>query len=247
MPTVSHTRAETATYVYGITWADVPAIPAGGVCDAEVRTLEHGELAALVSDLASPNVRARRRDLLRHADVLQQAFERQTIVPLRFGTVFDSGEDVVAELFEPRYEELVALLQRLDGLVELTVRAFYDESGVLTAIVRDEPEVAALRGAGGPAEQVRLGEAVTDALARRRSRDADEIVAELSSLAHETVVEERVAEFEVVRAAFLVERAGVARFDAQAEELAQRFDSEIRFKLTGPLPPHHFVSERWAS
>jgi acetyl-CoA carboxylase carboxyl transferase subunit alpha len=30
-------------------------------------------------------------------------------------------------------------------------------------------------------------------------------------------------------------------------ELAGRFGGVIRFKLTGPLPPHHFVSEQWAS
>jgi Gas vesicle synthesis protein GvpL/GvpF len=212
-----------------------------------VQTLEHGELAALVSALPSADIRARRRDLMRHAEVLQLAFEHRTVVPLEFGTLFASDDDVVAELLEPRYEDLVALLQRLDGLVELTVRAFYDENGVLAAIVRDDPQIAALRGAGLQVQQVRLGEAVAEALAARRQRDADEIVAELSPLAHKTVVEERVAEFEVVRAAFLVERSGVADLDAQAEDLAQRFGGLIRFKLTGPLPPYHFVSEQWAS
>ena len=72
-------------------------------------------------------------------------------------------------------------------------------------------------------------------------------VASLSSLAREVEVEERVAEFEVVRAAFLIDRFAVEDVEAQAEELAQRHDGLIRFKLTGPLPPHHFVSERWAS
>jgi hypothetical protein len=245
---VSTIVTEAPAYVYGITWADGP--PSGalqGVCDASVLEIEHGELVALVSELPSADIRARRRDLLRHAEVLQQAFDRRTVVPLEFGTLFASEDDVVAELLEPRYEDLVALLQRLDGLVELTVRAFYDEAGVLAEIVRDEREVAALRGAGGQAEQVRLGEAVAAALARRRDRDGDEIVAELSSLAQQAFVEERVAELEVVRAAFLVERSSAADFDSQAEELAERFDGVIRFKLTGPLPPHHFVSEQWAS
>jgi hypothetical protein len=113
--------------------------------------------------------------------------------------------------------------------------------------VRDDPEVAALRGAGGQAQQVRLGEAVAAALAHRRDRDGNEIVAALSSLAREAFVEERVAELEVVRAAFLVERRDVGDFDSRAEELAQQFGGVIRFKLTGPLPPHHFVSEQWAS
>ena len=212
-----------------------------------MRVLEYGELAALVSELPSADIRARRRDLLRHEEVLQQAFEQRTILPLGFGTVFASGEDVIADLLEPRYEELVALLHSLDGLVELTVRAFYDESRVLAAIVRDEPRIAALRGSSSPADQVALGEAVAQVLAHRRARDADEIVAALSSVARDVMVEERVAEFEVLRAAFLVERATVDELDAQAEELARRHNGLIRFKLTGPLPPHHFVSEQWAS
>jgi len=244
---MSATVAEAPAYVYGVTWADAARSSTEGVLDTSVRVLEHGELAALVSELPSADIRARRRDLLRHADVLQQAFERRAILPLGFGTVFASSEDVVAELLEPRYEELVALLQSLDGLVELTLRAFYDEGGVLAAVVRDEPRIAALRGSSNPADQVALGEAVAHALADRRARDADEIVASLSSLAREVEVEERVAEFEVVRAAFLVDRSAVEDFEAHAEELAERHDGLIRFKLTGPLPPHHFVSERWAS
>ncbi|HEU5216365.1 MAG TPA: GvpL/GvpF family gas vesicle protein, partial [Gaiellaceae bacterium] len=193
------------------------------------------------------DIRARRRDLLRHADVLQQAFERRTILPLGFGTVFASSDHVVAELLEPRYEELVELLQSLDGLVELTLRALYDEAAVLAAVVRDEPRIAALRGSSNPADQVALGEAVAKALADRRAGDADEIVASLSALARQVEVEERVTEYEVVRAAFLVDRSAVKDVEAQAEELARRHHGIIRFKLIGPLPPHHFVSERWAS
>ena len=241
------TVTEAPAYVYGVTWADGARDGGRGVGETPVRALEHGELAALVSALPSADIRARRRDLLRHSEVLQQAFERSAVLPLGFGTVFASDGDVVAELLESRYEELVGLLQSLDGLVELTVRALYDESGILAAIVRDEPRIAALRGSSNPANQVALGEAVAQALAERRDRDADEIVASLSSLAREVAVEERVAEFEVVRTAFLVERSLVDEFDAQAEDLARRHDGVIRFKLTGPLPPHHFVSERWAS
>lgn len=244
---MSATVTEAPAYVYGVTWADGARHGAQGVGEAAVRVVEHGELAALVSALPSADIRARRRDLLRHAEVLQQAFERNAVLPLGFGTVFASDGDVVADLLEPRYEELVGLLQSLDGLVELTVRALYDESGVLAAIVQDEPRIAALRGSSNPANQVALGEAVAQALAERRERDADEIVASLSSLAREVAVEERVAEFEVVRAAFLVEQSGVDEFDAQTEELAAVHGGVIRFKLTGPLPPHHFVAERWAS
>src|SRR5690242_8397271 len=103
MPTASRMETETATYVYGVGWASARPPSAEGVADAAVGVLEHGELAALISELPSPEIRARRRDLLRHAEVLQRIFERETVIPLGFGTVFDSDDDVVAELLEPRY------------------------------------------------------------------------------------------------------------------------------------------------
>lgn len=243
----SATVTGTLAYVYGVTWSDA-AVPDGdGVAGGTVVPLEHGELTALVSAVEDAEIRARRRDLLSHADVVQRAFERATVVPLRFGTVFASRDDVVAGFLEPRYEELVQLLTQLDGLVELTVRAFYEEEPVLAEIVREEAEVAGLRNRADPGAQIRLGEAVAQALAARREADAGAILATLTPHARGSVVEERVAEFEVLRAAFLVERRSVGEVEAALEEAAAPRRDVLRVKLTGPLPPHHFVAERWDS
>jgi hypothetical protein len=241
---------ETPAYVYGVTWASASAPDGEGVVGAPVGSIAHGDLAALVSAVPSTSVRARRRDLIRHSEILQDAFERGTVVPLRFGTVFARGAHVVADLLEPRHDDLAALLRQLEGTVELTVRAFYDEAAVLAEIVRSEPGVAELRRAasgGNPALQVRLGEVVAAALAAHRERDAGRILAVARRLARDVAVEERRTELEVLRAAFLVERDRVAELDRAMDELARSREGVVRFKYTGPLPPHHFVAEQWGS
>ena len=205
--------------------------------------LEQGELAALVSALPSADVRARRSDLLRHAEVLQHAFEQHTVVPLEFGTLFASDDDVVAELLEPRYEDLVALLQRLDGLVELTVRAFYDENRVLAAIVRDDPR--SLRCAAGAPRPSRLGEAVAEALAAagpvtrtrslrscppsrtRRSSKSASPNSRSSELRSSSAVRRR-----------RIGRAGRGRRAVRRRDPLQAHRAAAA---------HHFVSEQWAS
>jgi len=105
----------TLSYVYGVTRASAP-VP------DDLDAVVHGELAAITAPIDERRLRAKRRDLLRHAEVVQRVFERATVLPLRFGTVVD---DPAADILEPRYAELTRLLRELDGLAEVTVRAVY--------------------------------------------------------------------------------------------------------------------------
>lgn len=218
----------TLTYVYGVTWA------AARLPD-DLDLVEHGELAAVTMPVDRRHLRAKRRDLLRHAEIVQRVFEVAPVVPLQFGVVLD---DVVGDLLEPRHDELVRLLTELDGLVELTVRATYREDDVLRTLLVEQPQLARLRERGTP---MQLGEAVARALAARREADAQEIVRTLEPRVRATAVDELRTELDVFRGAFLVERKRVKRVDAEVERLARAHAATTSFKLTGPLPPHHFV------
>jgi hypothetical protein len=252
VPATEEQAAETtraspeAVYVYGVTRAGVSPGKVNGLGDAALNLVEHGELAALASD-APGLVRAKRRDVLRHAEVLQAALAHAVVLPLAFGTVFSSRDNVVEEFLAPRYEELVELLHRFDGLVELSVRAFYREEEVLAAILREDRRLAELREAtlaprAPQAAQVQLGEGIARRLEARRLRDADGIVSSLVPLARDVVVEERRTEYEVLRGAFLVDADSLERFDARMNDLAREHASLMLFKYTGPLAPHSFVS-----
>jgi Gas vesicle synthesis protein GvpL/GvpF len=240
-----------AVYVYGVTRSGIGLRRLKGLADASVDLVEHGELAAIVSDAPPGQLRAKRRDVLRHTEVLQRALENETVLPLAFGIVFASRTSVVDDLLVARYEELVELMHRFDALIELTVRAFYREDAVLAEIVREDRAISELReatqtGAVSEAARVRLGEAVAQQLEARRARDADALLARLLPLAGDVVVEERRAEYEVLRASFLVDRHALERFDTRMQELAREQDERMLFKYTGPLAPHSFVSLRGA-
>lgn len=238
---------ETAAYVYGVTWADRARGGAEGVRGGAVTTVEHGELAAIVSDAGSEPLRAKRRDLLRHSDVLQDAFARAPVLPFRFGTVLVSHESVVDDLLVPRYEELVSLLQRFDGLSELRLHARFVEDVVLAEIVRDNPRISALREATRTAppsdpRRLELGETVARELAARRGAAADALVSSLVGAAVEVHVDEPRDTLEVARASFLVDRKGARTLEKRAEEMAADESGRIELELVGPMPPHTFVS-----
>jgi len=97
------TARTTELYVYGVTWAGGSRRRRGaGVAGGDVDVVEHGELAAVVSAVSDGPVRAKRRDLMRHMEVLQEAFKQDAILPLQFGSVFPSREVLVEELLVGR-------------------------------------------------------------------------------------------------------------------------------------------------
>jgi Gas vesicle synthesis protein GvpL/GvpF len=226
-------------YVYGVTAAG-SAVRAAGIGDTPVSVVEHGELGAIVSRLDDVRVRAKRRDLLRHSDVLQTAFAAGPVIPLRFGTVFDSEGEVVDDLLGARYEELVGLLQQVEGVAELRVRAAFREEDLLAEIVRDDRRVAALRSSSAP--PVEVGEAVARAVAARREATSAEVLAELGAHAADVRVDEPRDELEVIRASFLVDRGRVGAVERAAAAVADRHRARMTMELIGPMPPHSFVS-----
>lgn len=237
----------TALYCYGVTSSDAAGSqPAAGLGGASVEPVSFRKLAALTSAAPPGKVRARRADLLRHFEVLAAAFEHGTVVPLRFGIVFEDEGSLVRDFLEPRHDELAGLLQELRDRVELRVTAHYREQAVLAEIVRESPRVAKLReqtqGGGSPPLLLELGELVSAELQARTARDTRAILERLAKLAITYDVSDEQIEHQLLRASFLVERKRMKAFDKAMEELAVAQAGRVDFSYIGPLPPHSFVS-----
>jgi hypothetical protein len=239
----------TALYCYGVTTAKAARLQRdAGLAGAPVELVRLGELAALTSPVPSRKVRARRADLLCHFEVLANAFEHGTVLPLRFGIVFDDEESLTESFLRPRHDELVGLLRELRDRVELRVTAHYREEAILAEVVRENPRVdrlrEATRGERGPAHPllIELGELVAAELRARTDADVRAILDRLRRLAVDYELDQEPIEHQVLRASFLVERKRVPAFDKTMDEIASEQAGRIDFKYVGPLPPHSFVN-----
>jgi hypothetical protein len=237
-----------ATYVYGIVESTARAPKRSGIAGARLAVVAGDGAAALVSDLPDGNVRMGRDEVLMHAEVLDHAMAKGTVLPMRFGVVMDGADDVRLQLLEPHGEDLRSQLAKLADKVELNVRAVYEEHVVLREVVTEDPEIARLRDAVRDRpedatyyERIRLGELVSQSVERKREADGQAIIdwlapetlaADIGVPAHERVV---------VTVSFLVERSRLDAFDELLEAVARDQVGRIRFKLTGPRAPHSFV------
>ena len=239
-------------YVYGIVRpASRLSISSPGVGDgqASIGVVSHGELGAIVSPFGGGAVKANRRNLTAHSDVLQKALQATTVVPMRFGVVMPSEEAVVEELLRARGDELGRLLDGVAGRVELSVKAFYRGDVALREVLRDDPAIARLSQAtrGQPEaatyyDRVRLGQLVADAVRAKRVADAVPILERLRPLAEDVVADEELPERMVLKAAFLVERERVPEFDRAVDEIARDVAERLQLKYLGPLAPHTFAT-----
>jgi hypothetical protein len=235
-------------YAYGVmrTGQHVPAVT--GVLGSRVEVVEADGLAVLVSPLADDRVRAKRRDLLAHSDVLQAAHDRGVVLPLRFGMLFASEPELRRELVERRGRELRRLLEEFEGLCELRVRASYhDQESALAAAVKGDAEIARLRGraranGASQADLMRLGELVSKRYEAQRAADAETVLARLAPVAVDVRADDPDGELDVLKASFLLRVDARPRFDEQLEAVALRLRHLVRFTAIGPLPPHSFVA-----
>lgn len=237
-----------AHYVYGIVEAKATAPAGPGIAGAPLGLVTGDEAAALVSEIEDDRVRLGREELLVHCRVLEHALEQGTVLPMRSGVVMSGPEEIRSRLLDDHGADLRAQLTGLDGKVEVRIRATYEEKSLLRDVAREHPEIASLREAvrGQPEDasyygRIRLGELVAAALDRKREHDAQSIVDALAAGALAVDVGQPAHERVVVQASFLVERARIASFDEILEQVADGYGGRIRFKYTGPLPPHSFV------
>jgi Gas vesicle synthesis protein GvpL/GvpF len=241
-------EAGARVYVYGVlSGSDQAAVSVGGVEKAEVRTVEHAGLAALVSSLQADALAAA-REVRAHWRVLEEASKSATVLPVRFGTVMESDASVRERLLEPNAERLTHLLGEIAGRVQLNVAGDYDEDGLLRDIVRGSPAVAALRervrrvsDTAGYYDRIRMGELVAAEVDRRREQDAALALETLEPLAERARVEETSSANAAFKLAFLVDGDGVDEFSQAVGRLREALSGRVALRYVGPLPPYSFA------
>lgn len=214
----------------------------------EVWVVDAGELAAIAGPAPADDEQATRDQALAHARVLEAAVVDAPVVPFRFGIVVDDARDVGEDLLLAHHDELAPLLERVEGRIQMTVKAAYDEDRLLREIVDGEPEVARLREqvrgrdeAESHAARVRLGELVNAAVEQARQRDGAAILQRLQPVAVAAVAGPLEREEMVCNLPLLVERRAERDFERAVEALADEHAGRIRFRLLGPMPAYDFI------
>ena len=109
-------------YVYCITRKlHKPLINVVGIANAAVHALQYNEIAAIVSEVATVKTPISDENILRHAVVIDAIQREQTVLPMRFSSVFE-GDAEALEYLKNRYAVFVSDLERLHDTWEMGLR-----------------------------------------------------------------------------------------------------------------------------
>ena len=238
-------------YVYCIIRSEKPIKfgPIGiGNEPGEVHTVHYQELAAVVSDTPIDVFDATRENVLAHERVNEAVMRKHTVIPMSFGTVFKTRDDIL-ELLRAAYDAFHDVLKKMQDKVEFGLKVLWDRDVMIKEIERQDENVRRLRNEISSQKgstyfaRMQYGRLVDAALEGLTERYVTEIFEQLRPVAVASRANKPIGDKMIMNAAFLVTREQETAFDAKVKEIGVRYD-KLDFKYTGPWPPYNFVNIR---
>src|SRR3954447_14567435 len=103
---------------------------------ARVYTVTHKDLAAVISDTPIVIYDPTRENVLAHEFVNETVMREFTLIPMSFGTVFRSENDVLA-LLKSTYQAFTDVLEKMQDKIEFGLKVLWDRDKVVAAIEQD--------------------------------------------------------------------------------------------------------------
>lgn len=221
--------------------------------EQKVYTINKGNLGICVSDTTKEEYSFIKEHLTCHQKAIEEVMkEGYDVLPVRFGTVAKSVEDIREKILKAKRKELLETFPIVAGRIELGLRAFWrDMPSIFQEIVKENKEIqiAKKRTHKNPHQfaVAGVGELVQKALDAKREGEAQKILSPLKKLAVDFKERELLRNRDIMKdsmilsSAFLVPKKNEKEFDKRVSALTKEHGRRIKFIYVGPIPPFNFV------
>src|SRR6266852_3975119 len=219
-----------------------------GTDPADVHTVNFKDIAAVVSDTPIEVHDPTRENVLAHERVNETVMRNHTVIPMSFGTVFKTREDIV-ELLRSAAEAFGDVLNKMQNKLEFGLKVLWDRDQAIREVEQEDEDISRLKkeisSQKGPTYFARMqyGRLIDSALQSRSERYVADILEHLREVSVASRINKPIGDKMIMNAAFLISRDQETAFDAKVKSIAGRFD-KLTFKYTGPWPPYNFVNIR---
>ncbi|MDP2648069.1 MAG: GvpL/GvpF family gas vesicle protein [Candidatus Yanofskybacteria bacterium] len=186
--------SEEKKYIYSILRKsqDGPAPDSVGINDRSVVFISHGDIAAAVSNTHLINFdKLDKKELTRlvavHEQVNSNLMKQHDVIPMRFGMVAESIEEI-RSILTKAYIQFKAALERIAGKAEFVVQVFWNEKNILEKLVQENAEIKKLKKKAesrgkilGFSSKMKLGKRIFEAVESCRKEYIEDILKNLAA------------------------------------------------------------------
>src|SRR3954451_1996524 len=244
---------ESGRYVYGILQSrdriDFGKVGIGGA-GAMVYTVNYLDIAAVVSNTSVFIFDPTRENALAHEHVIETVMKTYTIIPMSFGTVFRTDNDI-REVLKSIYPSLKDVLKQMANKLEFGLKVTWDRDRIVEELKRENEEIHRFQHEltrkhlqSTYFARMQLGRMIDKALGERAAEVVREIYDGLRAVCVASRDNKVIGDKMIMNAAFLIQKDKESEFDAAVNAVAQKFGDRLNFKYTGPWPPYNFVNIR---
>jgi hypothetical protein len=219
-----------------------------GAEPSDVHTINFRDLAAVVSETPIGVHDPTRDNVLAHQRVNETVMREHTVIPMSFGTVFKTRDDII-ELLRSAYDAFTDVLNKMQNKLEFGLKILWDRDLIIREIESDDEDVRRLKNEISSQKgstyfaRMQYGRLIDAALQARSEQYVAEIFLALRNVSVASRTNKPIGDKMIMNAAFLVSRDQESAFDAKVKEIGGRHD-KLTFKYTGPWPPYNFVNIR---
>jgi Gas vesicle synthesis protein GvpL/GvpF len=208
-----------------------------GVNSAPVMSYPSGEFAVIVSEYDRETCKLDEKSVLEHARVVSQSFRTATVLPFRFGTIFDT-EDAIRQAVRSNRRTFCESVARLRGKSEMRIKLTVRDGSLRGA----QLEEIVLPDTVGREYLTKLREkASRDRERQTKARALSVQVHKLFNPLEEEVSCKRVdADGMLLDIAHLIDTKSIEKYQNRYSTAAKQLKN-CQMVVTGPWPPYHFL------
>ena len=241
-------------YIYGfIHTNEEETFNCAGIEGGEVYTQAYLDIAAVVSSSPSTQFDSLPKETLllhlaAYQAVIESVMRRHHIIPMKFGTVA-TGKEEVNRILKRGYNRIKLGAMAMENKMELDVVAMWSDINSVLRKIGEEAEIKRLKAEAESksSEQrmeagINLGRMVKASLDERRKRGASGILKALGNKSENHFIHDVMDDSMIMNAAFLIDKDNKKGFESEIDDLDEKYQGELSFRIVGPLPPYSFCT-----
>lgn len=258
---------EQLLYAYCITNSSNKRVDMKGIDNKTVFVLPYQKVAAIVSKVDFKDFNKKtlianlkktkwaEEKVRRHAEVTQKIMEKQTVLPLKFGTIF-KDETGIKRMLRASQAKFFKLLTKFKDKAEWGVKIYADSKKFKRYIEKNDAEIKQIQKKAKTSSMGRrylLGKKLQEKLEQKASeavnQSATEIFATLSSESEDSRLNKNLPpslsgkdKDMILNSVFLIEQGSLAKLKGSLNKLLKKYNRfELQGELSGPWPAYNFL------